>query len=904
MLSIRTRSFAALFALVLASGSLALAGGCGSDASSPPDEPRVPHLGEGTCAHDLCATGGAVDPACHTCAGDICAVDSFCCTVAWDSICVMEVESICGEICPASCGDGICGASEDCSSCAADCGTCPSCGNGVCEWGEDCSSCAGDCGSCPTCGHDKCVTGDPLAASCDACTASICAVDPFCCTVSWDVLCVAEVTSVCGETCTTTGCGDGVCGLLEDCTSCPADCGACPTCGDGTCDPMTETCGSCPTDCGACPTCGDGTCNPMTETCGSCPTDCGACPSCGDGTCGPGEDCATCATDCGTCSTCGDGVCAFLTESCSTCPADCGACVTQCNDGIDNDGDGFTDFPADAGCADAADDDETDPPPCTVFGTDSFGYQGCVETAAVPPCEDILATGTIGCTSDDCSLSVALPFTFDYYGVAQTSVSFVSNGKLGFPATTTYSNSCTIENNTIAPYWDDLYPPGGGSLRYQTFGTAPDRHVTFQWHVPHISGGTQYDIRAVLYEGSNNIDVCYVDVDTGLAAADNGISATSGIKGPTVGINYSCNTATITNGTVLHYTRPAAPVCGDGTCDLFESCSTCPTDCGVCPPVCGDATCDATEDCASCPGDCGTCPPACGDGTCNGTEDCASCPGDCGTCPPPPACSDGLDNDGDGIVDHPLDPGCASATDTDETDGCPAGPGCPECSDGIDNDADGLTDYPADGSCDSAGDAAESDCMAFGSDTFGYNACVQDDMGAIPPCEDLTTTGTLAFSSDDCSTSVTLPFTFDYYGVPQTTISVVSNGKLGFPGTTTYSNSCTIENNTIAPYWDDLYPPSGGGVRYQTFGTAPDRHFTVQWNVAHISGGTRYDIRAVLYEGSNDIDFCYLDVDTLGATTDFGASATVGIKGTSAGISYSCNSPLLGNNMLLHFDHP
>jgi hypothetical protein len=38
--------------------------------------------------------------------------------------------------------------------------------------------------------------------------------------------------------------------------------------------------------------------------------------------------------------------------------------------------------------------------------------------------------------------------------------------------------------------------------------------------------------------------------------------------------------------------------------------------------------------------------------------------------PPPPAsaCADGIDNDGDGTIDFPADPGCTSASDTDETD--------------------------------------------------------------------------------------------------------------------------------------------------------------------------------------------------------------------------------------------
>lgn len=57
------------------------------------------------------------------------------------------------------------------------------------------------------------------------------------------------------------------------------------------------------------------------------------------------------------------------------------------------------------------------------------------------------------------------------------------------------------------------------------------------------------------------------------------------------------------------------------------------------------------------------------------------------------ACSDGLDNDGDGGADHPADPGCASATDESEHD--TALP----CDDRRDDDADGLADYPADPGC-------------------------------------------------------------------------------------------------------------------------------------------------------------------------------------------------------------
>ncbi len=97
------------------------------------------------------------------------------------------------------------------------------------------------------------------------------------------------------------------------------------------------------------------------------------------------------------------------------------------------------------------------------------------------------------------------------------------------------------------------------------------------------------------------------------------------------------------------------------------------------------------------------------------------------------ACQDGIDNDGDGLVDFPADAGCSSPTDGSENDpqcndgldndgdtyiDWPADPECtgpdddaelgtPACGDGADNDGDGLVDYPADPGCSSASDRTE-----------------------------------------------------------------------------------------------------------------------------------------------------------------------------------------------------
>jgi hypothetical protein len=56
-------------------------------------------------------------------------------------------------------------------------------------------------------------------------------------------------------------------------------------------------------------------------------------------------------------------------------------------------------------------------------------------------------------------------------------------------------------------------------------------------------------------------------------------------------------------------------------------------------------------------------------------------------------CGDGIDNDGDGLIDHPDDPGCEATSDTSERSPLLV------CDDGVDNDADTLIDYPNDPGC-------------------------------------------------------------------------------------------------------------------------------------------------------------------------------------------------------------
>jgi probable HAF family extracellular repeat protein len=76
-------------------------------------------------------------------------------------------------------------------------------------------------------------------------------------------------------------------------------------------------------------------------------------------------------------------------------------------------------------------------------------------------------------------------------------------------------------------------------------------------------------------------------------------------------------------------------------------------------------------------------------------------------------CTDGLDNDDDGVADFPLDPGCASPISASES---------PPCDDGVDNDSDGMTDHPSDPGCTLRSSVKENPECSDGRDNDDDNA--------------------------------------------------------------------------------------------------------------------------------------------------------------------------------------
>lgn len=66
-------------------------GGSGGG-STPPPAP--------TCAHALCSQGARLTASCDPCVATVCTADSYCCSTAWDSLCVRESAQLCGRGCP------------------------------------------------------------------------------------------------------------------------------------------------------------------------------------------------------------------------------------------------------------------------------------------------------------------------------------------------------------------------------------------------------------------------------------------------------------------------------------------------------------------------------------------------------------------------------------------------------------------------------------------------------------------------------------------------------------------------------------------------------------------------------------------------------------------------------------
>jgi hypothetical protein len=122
--------------------------------------------------------------------------------------------------------------------------------------------------------------------------------------------------------------------------------------------------------------------------------------------------------------------------------------------------------------------------------------------------------------------------------------------------------------------------------------------------------------------------------------------------------------------------------------------------------------------------------------------------------------------------------------------------------------------------------------------------------------------GTELLLSLDGYTTISLPFTFTFYGKPFSTIYLGANGYLSFTDSSPsdYTNDAIPSSDfdnfyLIAPFWDDLNRPAGGHIYVQDFGT----YWVAEWlDIVHYGGGEPVvgSFEVILYQ-SGDIVFNY-----------------------------------------------
>lgn len=321
---------------------------------------------------------------------------------------------------------------------------------------------------------------------------------------------------------------------------------------------------------------------------------------------------------------CEQGNTQFVCEAGFACDGTNTCVSAACNDGIDNDGDTFTDFPNDPGCDSISDSDETDDCPngagCPLCsnGIDD-DTDGLIDFGLDPGCQS---------AADNLELDECIP------GV--TVLDLPDTGATG--TTTTANDSFDPSCDTLTA-GEDIYGYRNTrlleSLTFSTLG----------------SGDTVLSVR------QDDCGSAAAEIDCNNAGS-NGQEIT--IPGPVQDAFYFVFVDTDFSTASVDYVLNVS-----GTISAGEACTPGDTQyiCGS-GLVCGGAnTCVATE---------------CSDGIDNDGDTladffdpgCISIDDNDESDDPPvdPACADGIDNDADTFIDFPDDPGCGLAADDSEID--------------------------------------------------------------------------------------------------------------------------------------------------------------------------------------------------------------------------------------------
>jgi len=348
--------------------------------------------------------------------------------------------------------------------------------------------------------------------------------------------------------------------------------------------------------------------------------------------------------------------------------------------------------------------------------------------------------------------TIALPWSFPWYGVEYTEVIVAANGGLRFTSGDVEDdNTClpaTVDAPAIAAFWDDINPQyaamlnsGGIYVWHDTTGSN-DRFIISWVGIPIQMGFGDGSFQVHLYP-TGNFEMQYLDLDFG-TSGDDGSEATIGLQdvegsADLDALEWSCDSVDASlEGTgievIICYDEDDDWACDDVDCDDDDD-----TVYPGAPEVCDDGV---DQDCSG--GD------LLGDVDGDGYDN-ADCGGsDCDDSDA--SLSPGVDADGDGWHS------CEECDDLVET----TYPGAPEiCDNGVDDDCDGVDidgDLDGDGyvgvACggDDCDDADASVNPGVDADGDGSDSCTDCDdgdaaiePGAVELCDGI---------DNDCNSSV------------------------------------------------------------------------------------------------------------------------------------------------------
>ncbi|HEY6459494.1 MAG TPA: hypothetical protein VIY73_05060, partial [Polyangiaceae bacterium] len=259
----------------------------------------------------------------------------------------------------------------------------------------------------------------------------------------------------------------------------------------------------------------------------------------------------------------------------SSSPLNCGACGTQCQTGEVCAGShccptGNTSF-----CGGACVNEQTDPnncgacdagcpSPASCSGGVCVGYtqttnptgvsfvNACTMTSPAPTV--VLKNQGGGWVPTPLKTPLSLPFTFSYFGAAQTQFWLQNQGTMGIgaPSTSVFNapdgypdchntGDTTTAYPAIVAFGDYELATGPSGVCYATTGTAPNQQFVVTWAGATDQGdpGSVLTFSIVLTQTTNTIDLMYGTMtgggDAGLDPTVSGMNTTAGLQGKPTG---------------------------------------------------------------------------------------------------------------------------------------------------------------------------------------------------------------------------------------------------------------------------------------------------------------------------------------------------------------------------------